>query len=35
VFEGEEKQQELANSTQKVLDHPNITEVHEAPEKKA
>jgi hypothetical protein len=35
VFEGEEKQTELANSAQKVLENPNIVEVHEAPEKKA
>ncbi|KAF2712899.1 hexose transporter-like protein [Pleomassaria siparia CBS 279.74] len=35
VFEGEEKQKELAATAQKVLDHPNITEVHEVPEKKA
>jgi hypothetical protein len=35
VFEGEEKQNELANSAQKVLENPNLTEIHEAPEKKA
>jgi hypothetical protein len=35
VFEGEEKQRELANATEKVLEHPNITEFHEAPDKKA
>ncbi|KAF2798110.1 hexose transporter-like protein, partial [Melanomma pulvis-pyrius CBS 109.77] len=37
LFEGEEKQNELAASTQKVLDHPDVTEVHEhevVPEKK-
>jgi hypothetical protein len=36
VFKDEqEKRQRLADTAQKALDDPTITEVHEAPEKKA
>ncbi|KAF2738845.1 general substrate transporter [Polyplosphaeria fusca] len=36
LFEGEEKQNELAITAQKALEHPGaITEIHEHPEKKA